>query len=154
MKDVSKNLPVEAMEQLTSFSTELRYWYDSQTKMANPFENAVKFDRLALDSIAPKDAIEGMLSCHMVATHNLLMYIIARAGIEVKSSINGKFPCSHAASKLMNAFTRQIETLNQYRNRENLRPVVVGQVNVASGGQAVVGKVTTHTNSSRYKNEK
>lgn len=144
--------PIETKEQLQHFSAELQRWYSGQAERANPIKEVAKFDRLALNSIAPQDAIEGMLSCQMIGAHNLLMLLLARAGIEAKSSISGKFPCTHAASKLMNAFTRQIETLNQYRNRE-ASPVVVGQVNVASGGQAVVGKVT-HTNSNRCKDEK
>jgi hypothetical protein len=120
---------------------ELLKRYNYQANMASPFRDVKDEDKKEISAIAPRDAIEGMLSAQMIATHDLLMLTLGRSSIEIKNTIDGKYPCTHVAAKLINAFTRQVETFHRLRRGETTDTVVVGQVNIEAGGQAVVGNV-------------
>lgn len=95
-----------------------------------------------LGSYKPKDAIEAMLLAQMGATHNLSMVAITRAGIETKGCSTSLKDCI-AVSKLLNLFTRQMEALSHYRGKSSTQKIVVEQVKVEKGGQAVVGHITS-----------
>ncbi len=96
-----------------------------------------------IDSISPRDDIEAMLVGQMVATHNLAMLMLARGGIEFCETSPQGFPAAGKATKLLNVFTHQMEALKNYRGKSSTQKIVVEQVKVESGGQAVVGNVDT-----------
>jgi hypothetical protein len=91
-------------------------------------------------SIAPRDALEGLLTVQMIGVHNLAMKCLGRASLEgqtldeVDANVN-------RAVRLLRTFTSQMEALNRHRGKVG-QPVVVGNVNVNDGGQAIVGAVS------------
>jgi hypothetical protein len=91
------------------------------------------------ESIGPADGIEGMLGVQMVGTHNATMECLRRAMIYDQSLEARKVYLSQA-ERLINLYTRHVDALA--RHRGGGRPnITVGQVNVESGGQAIVGNV-------------
>lgn len=92
-----------------------------------------------LQGIEPKDELEGMLASQMIAVHNLSMEYARRASgqnlsLDVSNSLISR------TSKLMNIFTRQVETLQKYRSKGQQK-IVVQHVQVSEGGQAIIGDV-------------
>jgi hypothetical protein len=100
----------------------------------------------ALQGIGPKDAIEGLLAGNMVAVNDAAMHFLARATAQGQSS-EAVDANVNWANKLFRTFTAQIEALNRYRGKIG-HPVVVGNVSVNDGGQAIVGCVQ-HSGSER-----
>jgi hypothetical protein len=93
---------------------------------------------LLLD-IAPQDALEGMLAVQMVASHNLAMEMTKRALVDGQT-VDGVTQNVNRATKLMNVFKSQVETLQKYRNKGQ-QVIKVQHVTVNDGGQAIVGNV-------------
>jgi hypothetical protein len=91
------------------------------------------------ESIGPADGIEGMLATQMVGTHNATMECLRRAMIYDQSLEAQKVYLSQA-ERLMNLYTRHIDALARHRGGGQPN-ITVGQVNVESGGQAIVGNV-------------
>ena len=89
----------------------------------------------ALDGIAPRDAMEGMLAAQMVVVHDAAMNCLHDA-----TDPRRPFPCRDSdmrlAARLMTLYGRHMELLDRRRG-----PVPVGRVQVESGGQAIVGTV-------------
>jgi hypothetical protein len=92
-----------------------------------------------LHDIGPKDTIEGLLAVQMVSVHELAMEFLARAIRQGQSSeaTDGNV---NRANKLLRTFIAQLEALNRHRGKTP-QPMVVGNVNIADGGQAIVGPV-------------
>ena len=92
-----------------------------------------------LGGIAPRNAVEGLLSVQMVGVHNLAMEYLKRAALpnqtpdEVDANV-------HRAVRLLRTFTAQMEALNRNRGKIS-QQMVVENVNVNDGGQAIVGTV-------------
>lgn len=93
-----------------------------------------------LHDIGPKDTIEGLLAVQMVSVHELTMEFLARA-IRPGSSFEETDANVNRAIKLLRTFTAQVESLNRHRGKIT-QPMVIGNVNVSDGGQAVVGQVS------------
>lgn len=91
------------------------------------------------ESIGPTDGIEGMLATQMVGTHNATMECLRRAMIYDQSLEAQKVYLSQA-ERLMNLYTRHVDALARHRGGGQPN-ITVGQVNVESGGQAIVGNV-------------
>lgn len=91
------------------------------------------------ESIGPADGIEGMLATQMVGTHNATMECLRRAMIYDQSLEAQKVYLSQA-ERLMNLYTRHVDALARHRGGGPPN-ITVGQVNVESGGQAIVGNV-------------
>lgn len=93
----------------------------------------------ALHGIAPRDALEGMLAVQMVTVHNHSLEFLEKAlkpgqpDEIVTANIN-------RATKLMRTFTAQMDALNRYRSNGS-HNLVVEQVHVHGGGQAIVGSI-------------
>jgi hypothetical protein len=90
--------------------------------------------------IGPRDPVESMLAVQMAATH---VATIRAAGWLA----NGKGLLQTQAyftgyNKLARTFAAQIEALRKHRNGGK-QTVIVQHVNVAEGGQAIVGHVQT-----------
>jgi hypothetical protein len=93
----------------------------------------------ALEAIAPKDGIEGMLAAQMVATHDAAMACLRLAAMEDQSLLERDLHLKHAA-KLLQIYTRQVEALNRHRGKGH-QHIRVEHVTVQEGGQAIVGHV-------------
>ena len=94
-----------------------------------------------LQGIKPADEIEGMLATQMVGTHNAAMDCLRRAMIEEQNLAGREQNLKHAG-KLLSIYSRQIEVLDKHRGKGQQK-MTVEQVNVAAGGQAMVGNIET-----------
>ena len=96
-------------------------------------------DALAvLHSMAPRDALEGMLGAQLVALHGLAMGTLQQAqGAETPER---RERLVRQATRLTGAFAAHADALHRRRNGGTQR-VVVERVEVQAGGQAVVGAV-------------
>ena len=88
-------------------------------------------------AIGPRDPVESILACQMVATNDVAMEMLRRARIpEQPSDIVDE--CVLRATRLMRTFTAQVATLKDYRSKGH-QTVTVQHVDVSDGGQAIVG---------------
>ena len=92
----------------------------------------------AMRGIKPQDEVEGMLATQMVATHAAAMECLRRSMIQEQTFLGRDNSLRHAA-KLLSIFAKQLETLNRNRGKGQQR-VTIEHVNVAPGGQAMVGQ--------------
>lgn len=91
-----------------------------------------------VNEIAPRDPVERMLAVQMAATHVATI----RAGRWMATSENLPQVQAHYTgfNKLARTFAAQVEALRKHRTGGK-QTVVVQHVNVADGGQAIVGHV-------------
>ena len=90
--------------------------------------------------MAPRDPVERMLAVQMAATHVATI----RAGRWMATSDNLPQVEAHYTgfNKLARTFAAQVEALRKHRTGGK-QTVTVQHVNVADGGQAIVGNVKT-----------
>jgi hypothetical protein len=100
----------------------------------------LKWALATVHGIAPKDALEGLLAAQMIGVHNLAMESLMRAAREGATSEEIDANVNRAV-RLLRTFTLQMEALNRHRGKPG-QSMVVGNVNVKDGGQAIVGPVT------------
>jgi hypothetical protein len=114
-----------------------------QVGAANPLNTAEINPMLAqsIESLAPRDNAEAMLITQMVSTHNIIMTLAIGVASEIRHHINERYTRTNALTKLLNAYTRQMEALTTYRGKQTNQKITVEQVTVESGGQAIVGNV-------------
>ncbi len=105
----------------------------------------------ALIGIGPKDELEGMMAAQLVAAHNAAMECYRRATID-KQTFEGRRESWNQANKLSRTYTTLLEALNRYR-RKGQQKVTVEHVHVHSGGQAMVGVVSTPGGEDHSKSE-
>ena len=79
-----------------------------------------------------------MLASQMAAVHMATMTFARR--LNHVENIPQQDSAERAFNKLARTFATQVEALNRYRTRGEHR-IVVHQVNVSDGGQAIVGTV-------------
>ena len=91
------------------------------------------------ESLKPADGLEGMLATQMVGTHNAAVESLRRAMIYNQSLEAQKVYLSQA-ERLMGMYMRQVDALAKHRGKAQPN-ITVGQVNVESGGRAIVGNV-------------
>lgn len=91
------------------------------------------------ESVGPADGIEGMLSAQMVGTHNAAVECLRRAMI-YDQSLEARKVFLSQAERMMGMYMRHVDALAKHRGGEQ-QSITVGQVNVESGGQAIVGNV-------------
>jgi len=103
----------------------------------------------ALQSMAPRDAVEAMLASQMVAVHHAAMeaLLYGSGSLDGRTSLGlgdsfaaQSAPRLEVATRLLRTFTMQVDTLAKWRNRGQ-QTVRVEHVTVESGGQAIVGAV-------------
>jgi hypothetical protein len=94
----------------------------------------------ALQGIAPRDPVEGMLAAQMVATHEAAMECFRRAHL-VGQSFEGRQAALAQANRLVRSYAALAETLER-RRRPPEQVVRVERVTVADGGRAIVGHVS------------
>jgi hypothetical protein len=90
-------------------------------------------------SIAPRDGLEAMLAVQMTAVHNHAMASLAKANQPGQpDAVSGAHV--NQATKLMRTFAMQVDALGKYRH-DGLQNMVVGEVHVHDGAQAIVSPV-------------
>jgi hypothetical protein len=102
----------------------------------------VKWAFAAINGIGPKDELEALLAVQMIGVHSFAMECLKRASQEGQTTY-GVDANVNRATKLLRTFTTQLEALNRHRGKIG-QPMVVGNVNVNEGGQAIVGSVSTN----------
>jgi hypothetical protein len=90
-----------------------------------------------INGISPKDELEGLLAVQMIGVHNLAVECLRRASLKDQTT-EGMDLNIQSATKLLRTFTAQMEALNRHRGKLG-QQMVVGNVNVNDGGQAIVG---------------
>ncbi len=95
----------------------------------------------AVTDLAARDAAEGMLITQMIATHHGAMECFRRAMIESQTFEGRESSLKHAV-RLTKAYTDMLSALNKHRGRGQQK-ITIEHVNVAPGGQAIVGSVQT-----------
>jgi len=111
------------------------------TGTKNPIDIALKVNAsmAAILEIDPQDSTELMLATQMVTVHNVTMEMSRRALLSEQTE-DGVNSCINRTTKLMRTYMAQMEALNKYRNKGKQK-ITVTHVNVADGGQAIVGDV-------------
>lgn len=92
-----------------------------------------------LEDLAPRDAVERLLVTQMMAIHNATIECFRRAMIGGQALVARDSNLKHA-QKLTATFAAHLERLNKYRGKGQQK-VTVEHVNVAAGGQAIVGNL-------------
>jgi len=99
----------------------------------------LKWALITLSEIGPNDGLERLLAVQMIGVHSLAARCLKRASREDQTpevmDVN-----INRATKLMRTFTTQMEALNRHRGKVS-HQMVVENVNVNDGGQAIVGPV-------------
>ncbi|MBW6506723.1 MAG: hypothetical protein K0B00_08250 [Rhodobacteraceae bacterium] len=91
------------------------------------------------ESLKPADGLEGMLAVQMVGTHHAALECLRRAAVPNQSFGVRDMSLKHA-QKLMVLYAQQVAALDKHRGKGQ-QQVTVKYVNVAAGGQAIVGNV-------------
>jgi hypothetical protein len=95
----------------------------------------------ALQGIAPRDELEGMMAAQLIAAHEAAMECYRRA-MNGEQSLEGRRENLTQANKLSRTYAALLEALNRHRGKGQQK-VTVEHVHVHAGGQAVVGMVST-----------
>jgi hypothetical protein len=103
-----------------------------------PDEAGTNFMLAIVKGIQPRDQIEAMLAAQLGAVH-LATITFARRLAHVEN-IPQQDSAERTFNKLARTFAAQVEALKAYRTKGEQR-MVVQHVNVAGGGQAIVGNV-------------
>ena len=114
--------------------------------MPEDISDDAKIERVVLalelyESLEPADGAEGMLALQMVGTHDAALECLRRAALP-NQTFEGRDMALKHAHKLMTLYAQQLATLNKHRGKGQQK-VTVEHVNVAAGGQAIVGNVET-----------
>jgi len=96
----------------------------------------------ALASVAPKDAVEDMIAAQMLACHDAAMECFGYIPEEEEKDPYYRTRYLLLGSKLSRAFAMLLDALTYRRNKGQHR-IVVEHVDVHSGGQAVVGNISS-----------
>jgi len=102
-------------------------------------EDVANFMLAVVTGIEPRDEVEAMLASQMAAVHMATMTFARR--LNHIDNIPQQDSAERAFNKLARTFAMQVEALKRYRTGGEHR-VVVHQVNVNDGGQAIVGSVS------------
>lgn len=117
-----------------------------QAIYASPFAKEIEVEAeavaAALGEMKPQDAVEGMIVTQMVGLHNQMMYYMRKS---LDEDFNAEMYINRF-TKLNRLFQNCLHTLLKYRNRGQQK-VVVENVVIGQGGQAIVGNVEPPRNS-------
>ena len=103
--------------------------------------NELEFNFLlsVVKGIKPRDQLEAMLAAQTATTHNLAMKYVRQ--LNECTTIQQRDSLERTLNKLQRTFVTQVEALK--RHRAGVEPkVVVQQVSVSDGGQAIVSNIT------------
>lgn len=93
-----------------------------------------------LAELQPATATEAMLAAQMVGTQRAAMTFLERA-MNPDQTLAGVDANVLRATRLMRLFSEQVDTVAKLKGKGGQQRVVVEHVNVAAGGQAIVGIV-------------
>jgi hypothetical protein len=120
------------------FSGLLQQLSNSSFRGGKVDERLLNFMLSVVKGIKPRDQIEIMLAAQMAAIHEAIMTFTKRlAHVE---TIPQQDSAERALNKLARTFSIQMEALQRYRTGGEQK-VMVQQVSVNEGGQAIVGNV-------------
>ena len=105
-------------------------------------EGELNFLLSVVKGIKPRDQLEAMLAAQMAAIHSLAMRLAGQ--LARCETIQQRDSTERALNKLLRTFATQMETFKRHRAGVEHK-VVVQQVSVSDGGQAIVGNVTQTT---------
>ena len=92
-------------------------------------------------ALEPKDAMQSLLACQMLGVHTAAFTFLRRAAVN-DQTIEGVDRNINRAVRLMKLFNNQAELMLKLKGKSGQQKVTVEHVNVAPGGQAIVGLVT------------
>jgi hypothetical protein len=92
--------------------------------------------------MAPQNATEAMLAVQMLATNDAALMFLHRATSEGQPTevVDANVL---RATRLMRLFHQQTEAMQKLKGKAGQQNLIVEQVNVHQGGQAIVGSVST-----------
>jgi hypothetical protein len=108
------------------------------SKDGGPSESGANFMLAVVKGVEPRDQVEAMLAAQMAAVHMASMTFARR--LAHVDNLAQQDSAERAFNKLTRTFAAQVEALKSYRTKGEQR-MVVQHVNVADGGQAVIGSV-------------
>lgn len=143
---VQKLLPVSAVINAPATTIELQklndiaslLWFPEGLKEDEKNAKIIKAIDL-FESIKPADGIEAMLAAQMVGTHHAVLECLRRAMLGNQTFEGRNAALSHA-QRLMSLYTQQLGALDKHRGKGQQK-ITVERVEVAAGGQAIVGNV-------------
>ena len=103
-------------------------------------ERYSSFSSAIFAELEPRDAIEAMLISQMTATHVAMTTLSEKMTYQTNYQVRESF--ERSVTRLSRTYIAQIDALKKYRAKAQ-QTVRVERVNVESGGQAVVGDVST-----------
>ncbi|KIN71002.1 hypothetical protein Z945_3467 [Sulfitobacter noctilucae] len=111
------------------------------TKHSDETTRSIQIDAAvaALEEVAPRDVLEGMMVAQMIAAHNAAMECYGRAMIG-DQTFEGRHSNLNQANKLSRTSAALLDALNKHRGKGQQK-VTVEHVHVHAGGQAVVGTI-------------
>lgn len=115
-------------------------WFPEGTSEAEHDAKIVKAIDL-FDSINPADGIESMLAVQMVGTHHAVVECLRRSKLQGQTTEGRNFALIQA-QRLMALYGQQVAALDKHRGKGQQK-IIVERVEVAAGGQAIVGDVHT-----------
>jgi hypothetical protein len=110
------------------------------SKEGQASESGLNFMLSVVKGIERRDQIEAMLAAQMAALHMALMTCARR--LANAETIPQQDSAQNAFNKLARTFAALVEALKRHRSGGEQR-MIVQHVNVAEGGQAIVGNVST-----------
>lgn len=113
---------------------------NATTSNNNVREKDLNFALSVVRAVAPQDEVETLLAAQMAAIHNATMTFARR--LNYVETLEQQEGAERGLNKCARTFAAQVEALKRYRTGGEQR-VLVQHVNVADGGQAIVGNVTS-----------
>lgn len=105
-------------------------------------EKMLEYSNMVINTfkaLSPKDEIEGMLVCQLIALQAQAMEFMSRSVVSTQST-HGVDLNINRSTKLLRLHHETMEALNRYR-KKGTQTMIVQHVQVNQGGQAIVGQV-------------
>jgi hypothetical protein len=105
-------------------------------------EKMIEYSNMVINTfkaLSPKDEIEGMLICQLIALQAQAMEFMSRSVVSTQST-HGVDLNINRSTKLLRLHHETMEALNRYR-KKGTQTMIVQHVQVNQGGQAIVGQV-------------
>ena len=114
--------------------------YNTYNVVSPDKEKAINTSLALLQDMEPQNATQALLATQMIATHNLAMEVMRRAGLD-NQTFAGVDANINRANKLLKVFVSQAEALQKLQGKSGKQKMTVEHVHVNDGGQAIIGTV-------------
>jgi hypothetical protein len=94
----------------------------------------------AVGSVEPADELEAMLAVQLATFHHITLCCLRRSQ-QSTTTLEGRALNLNQANRCARTFTILLDSLNRHRGKGTTQRVIVENVTVEAGGQAVVGAV-------------